>query len=320
MGSTTELKVGVVGTGAMGADHVERLVTTTTGASVSAIIEPDSARAQAAAALAPDAQVFGAIEDAIAADAMDAVIVATPGRFHEPVLLPALAAGLPILCEKPLADDLESCERILEVEQRAGRQLVQVGFMRRFDREYQQLRELIASGSAGELLMLRAVHRNPAVPEAYTESMLITDSVVHELDVLPWLAGASVHSVEVRYARRNSLNAEHLREPILVIIELDSGVLVDVEMNVSIRFGYQVATEAVFEQGIARIGQPSGLQVQMWVDAAKRGEIAGPSAFDAYKVALACEAGLEALVTELPVPVAMPETPAVYAMDTSTAA
>ena len=54
------------------------------------------------------------------------------------------------------------------------------------------------------------------------------------------------------------------QEPILVLMELENGVLVDVEMNVSVQFGYQVATEAVFEKGLARIGQPSGLQT--WRD------------------------------------------------------
>ena len=337
--TTTELRVGVVGTGIMGADHVARLTSTIAGAYVSAIIEPDQARAEAAARLAPGASVFSRIEDALASDAVDAVIVATPGQFHEPVLLPALEAGIPILCEKPLTQDPESSWRIVEAEQSTGRHLIQVGFMRRFDPQYGSLRQLIASGTAGELLMLRGVHRNPSVPPNYTQQMLITDSVVHEFDVVPWLAGADIASVRVHYGRRNSQAPSHLREPILVIMELDNGVLVDVEMNVSVRFGYQVATEAVFERGVARIGQPEGLElwqdgafriaehqtyttrfkraydleVQAWVDAARAGGIAGPSAWDGFKVAVACAAGIEALQTEDAVALDLPATPSFYA-------
>jgi myo-inositol 2-dehydrogenase / D-chiro-inositol 1-dehydrogenase len=337
--STTDLRVGVVGTGIMGADHVARITGTITGATVSAIVEPDAGRAASAARLAPGAKTFTRVEDALSADALDAVVIATPGKFHEPVLLPVLEAGLPVLCEKPLTQDPESSWRVVEAEQKAGRQLIQVGFMRRFDPQYQQLRELIASGTAGELLMLRCLHRNPSVPDGYTQPMLINDSVVHEFDVVPWLAGATISSVEVKYAKRNSLGPAHLREPILVLMELDNGVLVDVEMNVSVQFGYQVATEAVFERGAARIGQPEGLQlwqdakfqlgehtsyvtrfkqaydieVQAWVDATKRGAIAGPSAWDGYKVAVACAAGVKALDTRGPVPIELPETPAFYA-------
>jgi myo-inositol 2-dehydrogenase/D-chiro-inositol 1-dehydrogenase len=337
--STNELRVGVVGAGAMGADHVQRLAGRIAGASVSAIVEPDGARAAAAAGMAPGARVFARIEDALEQGAVDAVVVATPGQFHEPVLLPALEAGLPILCEKPLTQDPESSWRVLEAEQRRPAPVIQVGFMRRFDEEYAGLRELVASGAAGELLMLHCVHRNPSVGPGYTQPMLINDSVVHEFDIVPWLAGSDIRSVEVRYPRRNSLAPERLREPILVLMELANGVLVDVEMSVSVGFGYQVATEAVFERGVARIGQPSGLElfrdgqaglgvdpsfttrfrraydaeVQAWVDAARAGGIAGPSAWDGYVVALACQAGVTALSNQGPVHLDVPERPAFYA-------
>jgi myo-inositol 2-dehydrogenase/D-chiro-inositol 1-dehydrogenase len=339
MSTAAELRVGVVGAGQMGADHIARLTHRVTGAHVSAVVEPDAGRAQAAAAAAPGAATFARVEDALDAGAMDAVLIATPGQFHEPVLLPALQAGLPILCEKPLTQDPESSWRIVEAEQAGGTQLIQVGFMRRFDTQYAELRRLIAEGSAGELLMLRCVHRNPSVLDYYTQEMLITDSVVHEFDVVPWLVGSPIRSVEVRHGRRNSLSPAHLDEPILVLIELENGVLADVEMNVSVRFGYQVAAEGVFERGIARIGQPAGLQlwqdgrfqieehrsfvtrfaaaydreVQDWVDAAREGGIAGPSAWDGYRVAVACAAGVEALKSGERVELDVPATPAFYA-------
>ena len=316
------LRVGVVGAGAMGADHIDRINNRTSGAYISAIVEPDAGRAAKAAENAPGAQTFAKIEDAIAADAVDAVLIAVPGQFHEPVLIPALEAGLPILCEKPLTPDSESSLRIVELEQKLDKPHIQVGFMRRFDPEYNELRKLVESAEAGELLMLRGVHRNPTVGENYDQTMLITDSVVHEFDVIPWLAGSRVVSVEVKYPKANSLAHSGLKEPILVIMELENGVLVDVEMNVNVQFGYQVATEAVFEKGLARIGQPSGLQrwtdgqfivnehtdfttrfaaaydrqIQSWVDAVHDGSlVAGPTAWDGYLVALSCEAGVKAL-------------------------
>lgn len=319
---TTDLRIGVVGAGAMGADHIQRITTRIAGAVVSAVIEPDAGRAAAAAEHAPGAQVFAKIEDALAAGAIDAALIAVPGQFHLPVLLPALEAGLPILCEKPLTPDTATSLQVLEAEQKLDKPHIQVGFMRRFDAEYADLRELIASGDAGELLMLRCAHRNPDVPESYTQSMLITDSVVHEFDVVPWLAGSPVKSVEVKYARQNPKTPDRLREPILVIMELDNGVLVDLEMNVSVQFGYQVTTEAVFSESVARIGDPSGLtlwngarvgrrehtsfttrfataydnEIQRWVDAVRRGDLVdGPNAWDGYLVAASCEAGVRAL-------------------------
>lgn len=334
-----DLRIAVVGAGMMGADHITRINQRIVGATVSAVVEPDAARASAAIANAPGAQHFSAIEDALAAGAVDAVLIATPGQFHEPVLIPAIEADLPILCEKPLTPDPESSLRVLEAEQKAGTKLIQVGFMRRFDREYVQLRELIASGEAGDLLALRCVHRNPAVPDTYTNPMLINDSVVHEIDAVRFLTDSPIVAIEVKRPKRNALSPTHLDEPVLVLLETAEGVLADVEMNVSVQFGYQVKTEAVFQRGVAEIGRTGGMtlwqdgrygrsehvsfttrfaeaydaQIQRWVRAAKAGVIDGPDAWDGYLAAAACKAGVEALESGERVDVSYAERPAFYA-------
>ena len=337
--SASTFRVGVVGAGMMGADHIKRLTQTISGADVSAVIEPDAERANAALESTRDATAYMRVEYALEAGAVDGLLVATPGFLHEPVLLPAIEAGIPTLCEKPLTPDPESSLRVLEAEQAGGRRLIQVGFMRRFDPEYRQMRQLVESGDSGELLLLRCAHRNPQVPDSYQQESLINDSVVHEFDIVPWLAGSPIRSVEVKFARRNPLTPERLREPILVLMELENGVLVDLEMNVSIQFGYQVTTEAVFDSGVARIGEPAGMQtwrsgrfsmgehadfttrfataydaqVQAWVDAARAGTTTGPSAWDGYRVAVACEAGVASLDGGGQRTIDIPPTPAFYA-------
>lgn len=332
-----ELRVAVVGAGMMGADHIRRIATRTVGATVTAVVEPDEARASAAAALAPGARTFSRIEDALEAGGIDAVVIATPGEYHEPVLLPALEAGLNILCEKPLTFDAESSLRVLEAEQKLDRPYIQVGFMRRFDPEYIQLKELIVSGDAGALLALRCVHRNPRV-DAFTDSRMITDSVVHEIDVVPWLVGEPITAIEVKYPKQSSLAPQGLRDPQLVLLETESGVLADVEINVNVQFGYQVGTDAVFERGVAEIGRTGGLsiykdggfwrgehqdfrtrfgvaydvQVQRWVDAARRGTIDGPNAWDGYLANVVCEAGVKAQSTGQRVEIKTEARPAFY--------
>ncbi|TFB71179.1 Gfo/Idh/MocA family oxidoreductase [Cryobacterium glaciale] len=333
-----DLNIAVVGAGLMGADHVIRITERIAGARVSAIVEPDEGRAQAALAHAPGAVHFTTLDDALAAGVVEAVLIATPGQFHEPVLLPALAAGIPILCEKPLTPTPEASLRILEAEQATGKKLIQVGFMRRFDTEYMELRELIAGGTAGELLALNCAHRNGTVPDSYTNTMLIEDSVVHEIDVVRYLTDSPIVAIEVKHGKRNTLSPDHLNEPIFVLLYTESGVLANVEMNVSVQFGYQVKTEAVFQKAIAEIGRTTGMtlwqdgryggvenasfktrfaaaydsQIQRWVNATKRGEIDGPSAWDGYLASAACAAGVTALTTGERVDVVYAERPAFY--------
>ena len=315
-----DLRIAVVGAGMMGSDHIARITRRISGATVATIVELDAVRANVAAADAPGAVVRSDIRDSLDHDDLDAVLIATPGSLHEPVLLPCLEAGVAIFCEKPLTPDSESSLRILDAEQRLDRPHIQVGFMRRFDAEHVALRELIASGDLGSLLLMHCAHRNPSTPPSYTESMLITDSVVHEFDSVPWLAGERIVSVDVRQPRRNSLAPPGLPEPQLVFIELESGAIAVVEINVNAQFGYQVTTEAVMERGVVEIGRTAGLeirrearwggaehttfktrfsaafdvQIQRWVDAVHQGVIDGASAWDGYLAAAACEAGVTA--------------------------
>ena len=338
--SASDLRVAVVGAGLMGADHVIRIETRIVGATVSAIVEPDEVRAKAALATAPGATWYPSIEAAIEAKAMDAVLIATPGQFHEPVLIPAIAAGLPILCEKPLAPNAEISLRIVEAEIAAGKQLVQVGFMRRFDAEYMELRELIAERKLGELLGLHCKHRNPDVPATFFNDMLIFDSLVHEIDIVRFLTDSPIKSVEIKHFKRNSNAPEGVNEPILALFETENGVLANVEMNVNVRFGYQVKTEAVFENGIADIGRVGGMelsyesaiskaehvtfktrfaaaydsQIQRWVNAVALGTIDGPSAWDGYLAAAAVEAGLEALKTGKKIDAKYAPVPKLYSL------
>ena len=72
-------------------------------------------------------------QDLISDPGVDAIIVASWGPTHEEYVLAGIAAGKQVFCEKPLATTREACERILDAEVAAGRRLVMVGFMRRYD-------------------------------------------------------------------------------------------------------------------------------------------------------------------------------------------
>jgi myo-inositol 2-dehydrogenase/D-chiro-inositol 1-dehydrogenase len=291
------------------------------GAIITAIVEPDAARANEALKHAPSAKNFASIAEAISSGLIDAALVATPGAFHEEVLMPIIAAGLPVLCEKPMTPDVPSALRVVEAEVASGKKIIQVGFMRRFDEGYIELQKQISSSALGELLALHCAHRNPSVPEWYGNEMLIADSVSHEIDIVRFLTNSPIVSAEVKQLKRNKLAPERLNEPILVLLETESGVIATVEMNVSVQFGYQVITEAVFQKGVSEIGRSNGMttweagrsstaehvtyitrfarayddEIQSWINAAKLGKIGGPNAWDGYMSVAVVEAGLKSL-------------------------
>ena len=334
---TEPLRIAVLGAGAMGSDHIRRLTSRIVGAEVVAVVDVDGDRAAAAAAEA-SAAAFADTDEALDAVDPDALLVVTPGQFHEPVLLDAIRRELPVLCEKPLTLDAASALRVVQAEARGVEvPLIQVGFMRRFDAGYTALKRTIDSGELGALLLLHCRHRNAANPLVHDEELLIRDSVVHELDIVPWLTGSPLQSVQVRKPRSSSL-ANGLRDPQLVLLETDSGVLADVEIFVNAQYGYEVTTEAVFERGVVRIGDGSGpevwtagrasravastfterfadaydREVQRWVTAASKGTIDGANAWDGYLAVIASEAAVTAQRTGELVQTALAPMPALY--------
>jgi myo-inositol 2-dehydrogenase/D-chiro-inositol 1-dehydrogenase len=300
----------------MGADHVRRIHEVTSGARVTAVVDVDAERAKAVAARVDGCTAYTDPAAAMAAADVDAVLIASPGPAHEATLL-----------------------AVLEAELRLGHRRVQVGFMRRYDPEYARLKTLLATGQLGRPLMVHNRHRNAASPPFFTSTMLITDSVAHEVDATRWLLDHEITAVTVLRPTPSANAPDGLRDPQFVVFETDGGALSDVEIFVNCGFGYQVQAEVVCERGTARIGDGHALvtnmagrwggtiaqdfterfetaydhEIQAWVDATRRGEVTGPSVWDGYAAAAVCEAGVRALEDGGRVDVELAEKPALYA-------
>ncbi|WP_017616027.1 Gfo/Idh/MocA family protein [Nocardiopsis salina] len=332
------VRIGVVGTGWIGAEHIRRITTSICGAEVVAVTDIDADRA-AGAVEGTGARVLSSEEEVIAAQDVDAVVVASWGPAHAESVLAAIKAGKPVLCEKPLATSVEDCHRIMEAEAAHGSRLVQVGFMRRYDAGYLQMKRVLDSGDLGTPLMAHCVHRNQSVPEAYHSEMEARDTAVHEIDTLRWLTGQEVATAQVLTPRRTALRHEHLVDPQIILLEMADGSRVDIEVFVNCQYGYEIGCEIVGEKGTVRLPEvpapvvrssgSAGTEVPQdwvdrfdpafdaefteWVDTVRRGaEPAGAGAWDGYAAAAVCDAAVQALHSGEVVPVGMAPRPALY--------
>ena len=331
------LNVGVIGTGNIGSDHIEKLSGRVAGARVSAVFDVDTERA-AAVALAAGAKALSSALEVIESADTDAVVLASPGPLHPEQTLACFAAGKPVLCEKPLGTTSESCRTVLDAEVALGRRLVQVGFMRRYDAAYREVKAAVDGGVIGEALLAHAIHRNPTVPDSFTPDMSMTDSVVHEFDTFRWLLGQEIRAVTVLAAKRSPKAAEHMRDPQLVLMEMADGVLVEVESFVNCSYGYDVRCEVVGSEGTVTLENPtrsaltvSGAraqavpedwrarfrdayheELQEWVEALAAGTVSGPSAWDGYAATAVGEAAVRSLQTGGRVEVELGKQPELY--------
>jgi myo-inositol 2-dehydrogenase/D-chiro-inositol 1-dehydrogenase len=331
--------IGVIGVGMIGQDHIRRLTHVLAGSRVVAVSDVDAARTKEVAGSLPEpARVHATGEELIADPGVQAVIVASWGPTHEEYVLASLWAGKPVFCEKPLATTEEACSRIIDAEVEAGRRLVQVGFMRRYDAAYRAMKDVVDSGHIGTPLLVHSRHRNPSVPEHYTREMAITDTAVHDFDTVRWLLGEELVSATVLTPRRSRHGGE-LQDPLLMLFETESGALVDVETSVNIRYGYDIRGEIVGEDGTVALadtapvlvrhsGTVSGrvpedwrerfiraydVELQEWVDAVAAGRGAtGPSSWDGYAAAVVSDAAVEALRSGTKVPVTLRDKPDLY--------
>ena len=322
------LAVGVIGTGVMGAEHARLLREVTSGAHLAAVCDADEGRATVAA---QGAAVFTDAFALIASDKVQAVVIASPDATHAQYALACLAAGKPMLCEKPIAATAAEGLAIVQAEVALGRQLVTVGFMRRFDPAYVEMQTARASGRIGDAVLLHNVHRNVSAPDWFTGAMAVTNSLVHEIDISRWLLGSEMVTAQFISAPGG--------DPMMVTMQTDKGEIVSTEVYMNAAYGYHVHAQLVGRAGTVEMAAPTRvltnlaaaqsfafpanwvprfteayrLQMQAWVDASKIGKTTGASAWDGFVTTSIAEQIVQGMASANPITLSFPPRPALYA-------
>jgi myo-inositol 2-dehydrogenase/D-chiro-inositol 1-dehydrogenase len=332
------LNVGVIGVGMIGQDHIRRLTHVLSGARVAAVTDVDLDRAKSVVDNLSGARVHQTGQDLIRDDGVDAVVVASWGPTHEEYVLAGIEAGKQVFCEKPLATTEAACEHIVDAEVAAGRRLVMVGFMRRYDDGYRAMKDTLIRGDIGAPLVFHSAHRNPSVPPSVTSDMIVVDTCVHDIDIARWLLDSEVVATQVFKPRRSGRAAEHLQDPLILMLEMAGGALVDVEASINVAYGYDIRGEILAESGTVELAESSPVVVkregryggrvptdwrerfiraydtefQEWINAVTAGRSTGPSAWDGYAATVVTDAGVKALETGGRVEVSMRAQPDLY--------
>ena len=227
--SKKELAIGVLGAGGnIGHTHSQNIATYVDGARLAAVYDLNTERAEEVAKTY-GAKVMASAEELIASPEIDAVVIASWDGTHADLAVKCIEAGKPVFCEKPLATTLEDAKKVVEAEKASGKRLLQIGFMRRFDPDYIKMKKILDSGELGAPLMAHCISRTRSHPKNHTTEQHITNIAIHEIDICRWLLGENLNEVAVRFPRATCFAEGTCQDPQLVLMQSDSGVLIDVE-------------------------------------------------------------------------------------------
>lgn len=327
----------MIGAGLMGADHARIVAEDMPGARLQVVCDMDVTRAATVAATF-GAEVASDPKAVIARSDVDGVIIASPDFTHAPLSLTCIRAGKRVMCEKPLSQSNAECLTVMRAEQAAGARFVQLGFMRRYDEAYVQIKAALDAGRLGRALMMHNFHRNVATPNAdFTGAMAITNSAPHEFDVVRHVLHTEYAAISATQPKRS----DALVAPVCMTLETTDGQIVTIEINNNAAYGYDIRVELVGEaasiainpvaytrldatlaSGTAydadwrsRYHQAYVRQNRAFLRFVQTGEfpVIAASAWDGYASAIVAEAGVRALATGRKTAVTMIARPELYA-------
>lgn len=256
----SKLGVGVLGVGEMGKRHAENVRRLVPEARLVAVADAARERARQVAAELEIEHSYGSLEAMLECRDLDAVLIATPDKFHAHAIGIAARAGKDILCEKPLATNLAEACAALEAVTEAGVRL-QIGFMRRYDPAYVTAMKRIDAGEIGVPVIFKSVGRDKDAPPlaAYRSSangMLFYNNTIHDFDLARWLMGDEITEVHAYTTVAIRPEVAQYGDVVASVVNLRyrQGAIGNIESYVQAVYGYDVRTEVVGSKGSILVG------------------------------------------------------------------
>lgn len=254
---STPVRIGLIGAGRIGASHASVIARRVPGAALAAVAD---LRPGAAAAVAEPigARAETDIAAVLAADDIDAVVIAASSVAHSELIVAAARAGKHVFSEKPAGMTLAEVDAARQATTSAG-VVFQVGFNRRFAREFMAAREAIAAGNLGDVRQLRSLTRDPGRgpddPDAVPAWTIFTQTLIHDFDTLNWLnPGARAVDVVATAASLTSPGHPTLLDHATVVIRYDNGAIATAEASFAATYGYDVRGEVLGSEGMVTMG------------------------------------------------------------------
>ena len=258
MTTTPIARLGLIGSGWIGAFHAQTIAQRIPGAVLAAVADPQPGAAERIAAPLGCTTTYLDPADLIADPEIDGVVISSPAFTHTNLVVAAAAAGKAVFVEKPMALTLEDANRAVDAAANAGITL-QTGFNRRFSRDFAEAHDLVAAGGIGTPQLMRSLTRDPGIPNpgAVRPWTIFLETLIHDFDTLNWF-NPGARPVEV-FAVADALaypdfKDAGLLDTAVVTVRYDNGAFATAEASFSAAYGYDVRGEFFGSAGMVTAG------------------------------------------------------------------
>jgi inositol 2-dehydrogenase len=255
-----KLGIGVVGVGEMGRRHAENLRRNVPDARLIAIADVSEDRARRAAEELEIDLHYSSLDAMLENKDIQALVIATPDKFHARAIQLSTRAGKDILCEKPLALNLPDARAALTAAEKAGTRL-QVGFMRRYDPAYAAAMQRIEAGEIGIPVIFKSIGRDKDQPplsayESNVNGMIFYTNTIHDFDLARWLMQDEVTTVQACTTSAIRPEVAKYGDVVASLVNLQyrNGAIGNIESYAQAVYGYDVRTEIVGSKGSIMVG------------------------------------------------------------------
>ena len=257
------IRIAIIGAGRIGHVHA-RAIQGRNDVTLALVCDPFE---QNARALAGEYDVRYCLDpDEVFDDStIDAVVIGSPTQFHVDHILKAVNSGKRVMCEKPIALDVESAKRCInELGDRADQ--VMMGFNRRFDPTFSALKSRLDDGEIGSLQQLTVISRDPAAPSAsYIAGSggIFKDMTIHDFDMVRHFLGdiAEVNAVGTNVSPEIAEQGDF--DQVIVTLKSRDGKLATIINSRTCAFGYDQRLEAFGADGMLSADNLTDAAVRM---------------------------------------------------------
>lgn len=249
------VKVGIIGAGRIGKVHTTSICTRVKNAEIKTIADPFMNEETAAWAKSMGVENTTKDYKEILADPeIDAVLICSSTDTHSPISVEAIKAGKHVFCEKPIDHDVAKIQNVIDALKESPVKY-QVGFNRRFDHNFEAVRNAVAAGKIGETHIIKVTSRDPEPPNpAYIKVSggIFLDMTIHDFDMVRYLAGCDAEEIYVQSAVLvdPAIGEQGDVDTAVITLKMENGAIAVIDNSRKAAYGYDQRAEVFGSKGM----------------------------------------------------------------------